>query len=184
MHLLKLIESILDISKIENGSSHLEISQVCLNQLILDTVQEIGGQALEKSLSLSYIIPPKKFRYMTDLFKLKQVIINLLGNAIKFTDEGYVKIELVWDESTDRPLSIQILDTGIGIKEDKLPKLFDKFYQVDKKYNRRHSGTGLGLYISKQLCILLNLELTVSSEFQKGSCFTITFPNPPKVTDS
>ncbi|MDF2577187.1 MAG: hypothetical protein K0S74_671 [Chlamydiales bacterium] len=180
-HLLKLIESILDISKIESGDSGLEINSICLNQLIAETVSEITGQALEKKLEIKALIPKENFFYQTDLFKLKQILINLLANAIKFTEEGTITVELIWNPNLSRSLSIQVTDTGIGIKEDELPKLFNKFYQVGKGYSRKHSGTGLGLYISKQLSVALGLELSVSSQFAKGSCFSIFFPKQPKI---
>ena len=172
-HLLSLINQILDLSKIESGKMELEVEAVDLKELVPAVIQEMEGQVAERGVELrhSWHLPPRPLQ--TDAGKLKQVLINLVGNAIKFTEEGNVGVEVETDPETAEPKAIHVRDTGIGIPEDRLQRIFEAFRQADGSTSRRFGGTGLGLTISRSLCALMGHELSVSSEEGKGSTFSI-----------
>jgi len=172
-HLLLLINDILDLSKIEAGRTEVVKTEVDLNSLIMEIINQLSGQVVNTKVQLLKEIPEKLLPLMTDAGKLKQVLINIVGNAIKFTDEGSVTISVVANKHTDLPTKIHVKDTGIGIPEDKLNTIFDSFQQVESKSNRKYQGTGLGLAISKSMCEMMGYSLSVQSQVGKGSTFTI-----------
>jgi len=175
IHLLELINDILDLSKIEAGKTELEIMVVDLKLLVRTTLQQLDIQAGDKGIELIAEIPPLVTQLETDEAKLKQVLINLIGNAIKFTEKGKITVKIVTEPDTNAPVYIEVIDEGIGIPEDKLGLIFDAFNQADGSISRKYKGTGLGLSISKSLCSLLGYDLTVSSKLGSGSKFTIVF---------
>ena len=175
--LLVLIDDILDFSKIEAGK--LEIENIDFNiKKVMDAVIEIlAPKAFEKGLELFYLIEKNVPDCLSgDYVRIRQILINLIGNAIKFTEQGkiFVKIQLKKELKNDFILLFEVKDTGIGIPKDKTDKLFHLFTQMDASTTRKFGGTGLGLTISKQLTELMNGEIGVTSELGKGSVFWFT----------
>lgn len=172
--LRKLINNLLDLSKIESGKAPLKIAPVEIPALIEDISAGLQSLLEKKSLYLQY---EKKALPLiqSDGDKIKQILVNLLSNAIKFTPEGGITVEM-----EDRPererVEIRVQDTGIGIKPEDLAKIFNAFHQVDGTATREFGGSGLGLTIVKQLVDLLKGEIGVESEFGKGSTFILSLP--------
>ncbi len=172
-HLLSLINDVLDISKIEAGQLELKYSDVVLHQALGKAIELVAHQANNKGLELKLEINTLVGTVPADERRLEQIIINLLGNAIKFTEEGSVTLLC---ESTEDKLLIRVKDTGIGIPEDQLEKLFQPFRQIDCGLTRKYEGSGLGLSISRKLANLMNGDVTLTSELGKGSVFTLELP--------
>ncbi len=172
-HLLDLINEVLDLAKIEAGRMELDLRNVALGPLIQETLGQIEGQVREKHLVLRGVVPSGTLEVRTDPGKLKQVLINLLGNALKFTEKGEVVVEVVLRPDGATPGSIRVRDTGIGIPPDRLSAIFEAFQQADGTTSRKYGGTGLGLTISRSLCQLLGYDLKVESEVGRGSVFSI-----------
>ncbi len=172
-HLLELINEVLDLAKIEAGRMELALASVDLPALLGDTLSQLEGQVRGKEVALRAGVPEVIDPIQTDSGKLKQVIINLVGNALKFTREGEVAVEVQVQEDGRTPSAITVRDTGIGIPPDRLQAIFEAFQQADKNTSREFGGTGLGLTISRSLCQLMGFGLRVESEVGKGSTFTI-----------
>ncbi|MBI2915498.1 MAG: response regulator [Elusimicrobia bacterium] len=172
-HLLELVNEVLDLSKIEAGKSKLESAPVSLEFLIREIIHQLEGQVLEKPVKLHAQVPKSLGMIQTDAAKLKQILMNLMGNAIKFTREGSVTVRVQEEPETHRPRCIEVIDTGIGIQEEKFSEIFEPFKQGDSSATREFEGTGLGLTIAKSLCQLMGYRLEVSSGLGKGSTFTI-----------
>ncbi|MBD2515534.1 GAF domain-containing sensor histidine kinase [Nostoc sp. FACHB-973] len=175
-HLLEMINDILDLSQIEAGKTALNISEFSLVSVAQRTVESLQQKATSEqvNLKLDLQIDPKRDRFTADSERLEQVLWNLLTNAIKFTPEnGSVTLRL-WVE--DDTAIFQVEDTGIGIPEEKLPLLFEKFQQLDTPYRRRYEGTGLGLALTKQLVELHRGRIEVESTVSVGSIFTVWIP--------
>lgn len=173
-HLLGLISNILDLSKIEAGCMTMEHIPVSPQQLISDVVSIMRVNALTKGLGLDYTwIGPIPRRVMTDPAKLRQLLINLIGNAIKFTERGGVHV-VARLGMNQRTLQVQVIDSGIGIPADKQSLIFSPFSQADASVTRRFGGTGLGLSISRKIAEALGGTLDVESEPGVGSTFTAT----------
>jgi len=175
--LLTLINEVLDFSKIESGKLELDIIDVDIQKLLEETIESIALQAHQKGIELildtSHL---SKHFVKTDPSKIGQILTNLLGNAVKFTQEGEILITASIKKNTSNTwqLICSISDSGIGIPQEKTSTLFDSFTQVDSSTTRKYGGTGLGLNISQRLCHLLNGKISVTSEENKGSCFTFT----------
>jgi PAS domain S-box-containing protein len=180
-HLLTLINEVLDLAKIEAGRMDLDLSTVDLGHLVRETTQQIEGQVRGKPVELRTEVPDGLDMVETDAHKLKQVLINLIGNAIKFTAEGSVTVRVRADEAGGRATAIEVVDTGLGIPESRLEAIFEAFQQADSGTSRRFGGTGLGLTISRSMVQLLGGEMRVESEEGKGSVFTIELPGPVPV---
>ncbi len=177
-HLLALINDILDLSKIESGRMDLELDRCSPHKVISQVVSLLQAKADEKSIALKCEYDgPLPESILSDAVRLRQTIVNLAGNAIKFTDRGSVRIvaRLLGKEM----LQIDVIDTGIGISEDAQKRIFDPFAQADTSITRRFGGTGLGLAISKQLAEALGGELTVQSQVGRGSTFSVTISTGP-----
>ena len=175
--LLGLINDILDFSKVEAGKLDLEVLDFDLRGMAGDFSEAMGQQAQGKGLELILdLTGVNESKIIGDPARIRQVLTNLVGNAIKFTEQGEViiRMQLIAKENNQLLLEGKIEDTGIGIVEDKLDKLFDSFSQVDASTTRKYGGTGLGLTIAKRLCELMAGDISVSSEVDKGSCFTFT----------
>ena len=175
--LLRLLNDILDVSKIEAGKLELEIIAFDLREVVEQALQVLTPRAAEKGLELTFRdgtqIPES---LMGDPGRLRQVLINLLGNAVKFTDDGHVTVE-TWIESQDfgrTCVHFAVQDTGIGIPSDKHQKIFDSFCQADTSTTRRFGGTGLGLTICAQLVDLMGGRIWADSEVGQGSTFHFT----------
>jgi len=172
-HLLSLINDILDISKIETGEIELELEEFRLGDVATEVVETLSPIAKLKGIRLLMDIS-EDTKLFSDKRRLKQVLLNLVSNAVKFTDWGSVKIAS--RIPADDNLEISVIDTGIGIKKVDIGKLFAPFQQVDESLTKKHAGTGLGLYISRKIVTLLGGNISVKSEYSKGSEFTFTIP--------
>lgn len=172
--LLELINDILDFSKIEAGKMELERVSFCLQDLLGDTLKLLGTRAHDKGLEIAFSIQPNVPEFlMGDPSRLRQIIVNLVGNAIKFTSEGEVLlgVDLVWRNDHSVRLQFEVADTGIGIPSHKIEDIFDAFQQADTSTTRSFGGTGLGLSISSRLVNLMGGELECESEVGLGSTF-------------
>ncbi len=175
--LLTLINSILDFSKIEAGKLEIETVDFNLNSVIENTVGIVSVKAQEKGIELTSFLSPDVPIYLKgDPARLKQVLTNLLGNAVKFTRKGEVSVQAELESSTDSHVLIKfnVSDTGIGIPRDRQGILFSAFTQVDGSTTRKYGGTGLGLAISKQLVELMGGSISVKSTEGKGSVFSFS----------
>jgi PAS domain S-box-containing protein len=177
--LIRLIDDIIDIARIEAGRLVINKTECHLNVLLpelqkqyLEIVQTIG----KKNIDIILDIPSEKIICYTDSFRLRQVLSNLIDNAIKFTKEGYIEIGL--KKADDNNLMFYVRDTGIGIPEEKIDLIFDRFMQVEEADTRTYGGTGLGLTISQNLVRMLNGEIKVESKLGEGSIFYFTLPLP------
>jgi len=172
--LLRLLNDILDFSKIEAGKFELEMVAFALRDTLGDTLHTLAGRATEKGLELTYRIPPDvPDGLVGDPGRLCQVIINLTGNAIKFTEEGEIVVEVQTDAllDSDVRLHFTVRDTGLGIPPEKQRVIFESFRQADSSMTRRYGGTGLGLAISSHLVELMQGRMWVESEVGEGSVF-------------
>jgi PAS domain S-box-containing protein len=174
-HLLALINEVLDLAKVEAGRMELIIEEVDLAELCVETVQQLEGQAKAKDGNVTLVadVPEAVARVETDSAKLKQVIINLVGNALKFTHGGSVTVRLELAPDGHTPTAIAVQDTGIGIPEDRLEAIFEAFQQAEAGTSRKYGGTGLGLALSRSICLLMGYDLMVESELGQGSTFKI-----------
>lgn len=174
-HLLALINEVLDLAKIEAGRMEAELEPTDLARLLQETIDQLEGQAREKRVTLVAEVPASAAEFETDPAKLKQVLINLVGNAMKFAEGGRVTVRAELGPDGVTPAAVAVEDTGIGIPQDRLEAIFEAFQQADGGTSRKFGGTGLGLTISRSICNLLAYELTVTSEVGRGSTFTIHF---------
>jgi len=174
-HLLELINDVLDLSKVEAGQLELVMEDVDLNQLVTATISQMASQVKGKDIMLQTELPSHEITILADSFRLKQVIINLVGNAIKFTEKGTVTVAVLEDENADESVQLEVADTGIGISKDRLEFIFDFFQQGDSSTSRGYGGTGLGLAICRSLCELMGCNIAVESEIGRGSTFTVYF---------
>jgi PAS domain S-box-containing protein len=176
MHLLSLINQILDVAKVEAGRMELEPDVVAVDRLVRDTLAMLEAPAEAKGLAVRGELPMRVAPIVTDEGKLRQILINLVGNAIKFTSEGEVCVRVTTDPVTHRPLTISVEDTGIGIPHERQTKVFDPFEQGDSSTRRQFGGTGLGLSIVKTFAGLIGARIRVESEVGRGASFTLTLP--------
>ncbi len=167
----RLVNTLLDISKLESGAIRPEITDFAIAELLEELRQEFAGVAQAKGLQ--FTVEPCAGRLRSDPALLGQILRNLLSNAIKYTRQGSVTLRCA---ARQGGLGLQVLDTGIGISADHLPHIFDEFYQVGVPQNRSREGFGLGLSIVERLVKLLDLKLEVSSEPGRGSTFTLALP--------
>ena len=173
--LLGIINNILDISKIESGNFNLVPAEYYFPSMINDTVQlnkvRIGIKNIVFKLEINETIPVKLFG---DELRVKQILNNLLSNAIKYTDEGSIVLSVDWEKRDGEAwVTFKVSDTGYGIKENDIPKLFSEYRQLDEKASRSTEGTGLGLSITKNLVELMNGKISVESKYGKGSTFIV-----------
>ncbi|EMI21357.1 sensory transduction histidine kinase, partial [Rhodopirellula maiorica SM1] len=185
-HLLELINDILDLSKIEAGRLQVEMIDTNVHETITTVASVLQERALEKELEVIVEFNSPLPRIMqTDPTRLRQVITNLVGNAIKFTDEGAVKIVVDVNTENDSAamLQIAVVDSGIGMTPDQQSKIFQSFVQADSSTTRKYGGTGLGLSISRRLTEAMGGDLTVASEVNVGSTFTIKLPVDPQAME-
>lgn len=172
-NLLSLINDVLDISRIESGMEEIDATQFNLCAAIDDVASMIQPQAAERNLYLTNAVGDCKVQIVTDANKFRHILQNLIGNAVKFTENGGVSISV---KKLDDKVAIVVADTGIGMSADHLPHIFDEFRQADSGVSRRFGGTGLGLAIAKKYAKLLGGSIMVKSVQGKGSEFTFTLP--------
>jgi PAS domain S-box-containing protein len=173
LHLLSLINQILDVAKVEAGRMDLEPEQVSVDTVVRETVTMLESTAEGKGIALVGDLPPAVGPIVTDAGKLRQILINLVGNSIKFTEEGEVRVRVDVDSATKRPISITVQDTGIGIPIERQQKVFEPFEQGDSSTRRQFGGTGLGLSIVKTFAELIGAAIEVESEVGRGTTITI-----------
>ena len=194
-HLLELINDILEVAKIESGQIELDLTPTAMVQLCQSSLTFIQQQALKKRIQLTFNQPFNLPDLLVDQRRIRQVLINLLNNAVKFTPEGgHITLDVSLQSSPTDPkagdspsqdfLRIAIRDTGIGIAPEHLNKLFQPFIQIDSALNRQYSGTGLGLALVKRIVELHGGRVGVTSQVGVGSCFTIYLPFTPTTTAS
>ena len=172
-HLLALINEILDLSKIEARKIELKLAPVALDVLVRETIAQQEGLVRDRPVQLLADVPATVAPIQADADKLRQVIINLIGNALKFTERGSVTVRVVTDPANHQPVRIEVIDTGIGIPKEKLGVIFEAFQQADASTARKYGGTGLGLTISQALCQLMGCHIEVASEVGRGSTFSV-----------
>lgn len=172
--LSRLINDILTLSELENKDYSVNFQKVCLNDSIDEVYYIMQTIATEKDIKLDFKLNSEKLYINGDRDKFKQMMINLVDNAIKYTPSGGI-VEVALKKNKDYAIII-IKDTGIGIPKHHLPRLFERFYRVDKARSRSMGGTGLGLAIVKHILMIFNGKIDVESEINKGTKFTITLP--------
>jgi protein-histidine pros-kinase len=174
-HLLSLINDLLDLAKIESGKIELRTEPVACQHVVHDVITTLGPLASTRGLSLEQRMPSEDVMARTDRRALNQILLNLTNNAIKFTEVGFVRIELDKPGDDQDTIEIRVRDSGPGIKPDDQEKLFKAFAQIADS-SARHGGTGLGLHLSQKLAELLGGSLTFTSEFGRGTSFTLSLP--------
>jgi signal transduction histidine kinase len=177
-HLLALINDILDLSKIEAGRMELAHSALSISDVFAEVTGSVSSLLTKKPVDLIVDVPEMLPRVWADPLRLSQVLINLVSNAIKFTEEGSVTMK-AWARD-DNLVEISVSDTGIGIPEDKFDLIFEHFRQVDSRTNKKFQGTGMGLAIARQLVELHGGEMWLESVVGKGATFTFTIPVAPE----
>ncbi len=177
--LLSLINNVLDLSKMEAGKLLLNPDVLDLDEMLNDLFVAFMSLANSKGLILDFKIDPNLPKYIEmDGLRIRQVLLNLLSNAVKFTDSGYVRLEMSTTELINGKtnISIKIVDTGIGISNDEIDLIWESFVQSKNNNRLKHGGSGLGLDISKKIIELMKGSISVESEMNKGTCFTILLP--------
>jgi signal transduction histidine kinase/ActR/RegA family two-component response regulator len=180
--LLSIVNEILDLSKIETGDLQLESAPFFTQGTLMHAVELMKPRAVAKGLSIESIIEPSVPAILEgDSRRIRQILLNLLGNAIKFSEEGTVTFRASWiyHHSDPPALHLKVSDTGIGIRRDRMEVIFDPFSQADSSTGRKYGGTGLGLSISKQLAQVMGGNIEVDSQVGIGSIFTVTIPIAP-----
>jgi len=179
-NLLTLINDILDLSKIEAGRTEIRKEPVAIRALVQDVVNLFHLRAEEKGLLFEFTLDADIPHYLEiDETRTRQILLNLIGNAIKFTDKGYVHCRISSENMSENSMDLvfEVEDSGIGIRKDNLERIFEDFTQQDGQSIRKYGGTGLGLSISTRLAHLMNGEVTVKSEYGKGSTFRLKLAN-------
>jgi DNA-binding response OmpR family regulator len=176
-HLLSLINDILDLSKIEAGRMELYIETFEIKSLINETVSTIQPLIEKNNNTLKYNLAENLGMMQADLTKVRQSLFNLLSNASKFTQNGTITLD-IYGHTTDnrQQITFKVTDTGIGMNSEQISKLFQAFMQADASTTRKYGGTGLGLAITKKFCQMMGGDISVTSELEKGSTFTINLP--------
>ena len=174
--ILQLINDVLDFAKIEAGKMDTLIEEVDLVEILEDVAITAEGLLLNKPVELKTEIDADLPSVQSDYTKIKQMLNNLLGNAIKFTTQGSVTLRARLERNPASAIRIEVQDTGMGIPQEKLGSVFESFKQVDSSINKKFGGTGLGLTITKQFCDMLDIEIGVNSELGRGSTFWLRIP--------
>ncbi len=176
-HLLSLINDLLDLAKIESGNVELKMEPVTCQAVIDEVSTTLRALAEGKNLHFEVALPDHDVSVRTDRRSLTQILINLTNNAIKFTEKGTVRLELhERQENGDSSAEISVIDTGLGIRKEDQPKLFQAFMQVDSSSTRAYEGTGLGLHVSQKLASMVGGRISFESEYGQGSKFTVSLP--------
>lgn len=169
----KLVEDLFELSKIEEGKLELQLEEVHLTKILKQIVSKVKIPAQNKGLEIILSIEEKRFNIIADKSRLEQVLINLVENSIRYTDRGIIEVKCL---ESGPDVRISVKDTGIGIPEDEIPYLFERFYRVEKSRSRKYGGIGLGLSIVKQLVELQHGSIKVESKVGQGTEFQIFFP--------
>jgi len=177
-HLLDLINDVLDISKIEAEQLNVVSEPFDLRESIEKVMKSSQPLADKKGIEFSSVIAPEIGSVTSDRRRVEQILLNLISNAIKFTEQGYVRLRA---EIRGSDIVIDVRDSGIGIKQEDMGILFNAFQQIESGITRKYDGTGLGLSICKKLAHLLGGEIRVESEWGKGSTFILILPKEREV---
>jgi signal transduction histidine kinase len=172
-HLAAVIEEVLAFSSLDEGRETVRPTDFLAADLVRATSAVIEPLARQKNLAFQSNVPSEPIRMTSDVDKIRQILVNLAGNAVKFTDEGTIRLDL---ERSNSDVCFVVSDTGIGIAPIDIDRLFKPFAQLDTGLTRRHGGTGLGLYISRGLAELIGGRIVVESALGKGSKFTLVLP--------
>ncbi|ESQ88130.1 hypothetical protein ABENE_16505 [Asticcacaulis benevestitus DSM 16100 = ATCC BAA-896] len=175
-HLLALVTDILDLSRIETNRVEISITEVELAQLVHDVIAATAPVIAKKGNRLVLDMPVDPGKVMADALKLRQSILNLLSNAAKFTSQGTITLTVHKGPESSGRMLIKVRDTGIGMSEDGMKKLFLDFTQVEDDTSHKFGGTGLGLALTRRFCTLMGGGITAESKLGEGSCFTIDIP--------
>ena len=176
-NLLALINSILDFSKTESGFMEVSSASVYVPELINEIVDLMQSVIVEKKVKIIINVPGECAEINSDPIKLRQILQNLIGNAVKFSPNGTVMVNLFVNSASKLPEKVEIIDSGPGISEEKIKLIFEAFQQGDTSLSRKFGGAGLGLTIAKSFADLLGLKIEVESSLENGSCFSIIFAN-------
>ena len=174
-HLLALIDEVLTLSRLELGRERITPARIVVASLCEEAAAMMEPEASRKGLALTMQLPEPDVTMTTDAGKLRQALVNLIGNAVKFTDRGQVQVRARAEEDGE-VLVFEVEDTGIGISAEHLPLVFEAFWQVDQAPTRRVGGTGLGLHVTRRLVRLLGGDVSARSVMGEGSCFTVRVP--------
>lgn len=180
LQMIEVINDILDFSRLEHDALQLECIAFSLAELVASLQRIFTYSAEQQGTQLSFDIPEKisQLKVEGDPTRLRQILVNLISNALKFTAQGQVTLQLQWTRTNNQQiiLNCAVADSGIGIAEDQLEHIFDAFHQGDQSISRRYGGTGLGLSIAHALAIQMGGQLSVTSELQRGSTFHLRVP--------
>lgn len=176
--LLATVNDILELSKLDNGKVELEVRPYDAREVAIDVLHLLKPRAKEKGILLRFNGPKEPVWVQGDAHRVRQVLLNLVGNAVKFTDSGFVSVDLAQLPMASPCIRLRVEDTGIGIPEAKRAKVFEAFSQVDTSISRRYGGTGLGLAICKQLVTLMSGEISLRAKPSGGTVFDVTIPAP------
>jgi len=177
MHLLDLVNDLLDLNRIEKGEMTVNLKDMDIGPLIEETVDQIEYWGLNEKVKAHCVVPPDLDPIRGDESRIRQVLRNLVGNAVKFTNEGTITVRVEADGTTVRKIHVE--DTGVGVPPDRIKTIFMAFEQGDGAKTRAQQGSGLGLAISRALCEMMGMELSVESVLGEGSTFTITLVLSP-----
>lgn len=172
-NLLAIVNDVLDLARLDAGNVELGAAPVDVREVAAETLDMVAEQAREKGLSLALHAPDGLPKVSADAPRLRQVLLNLVSNAVKFTQDGSVRIDIA---SADDQVAVSVTDTGIGIEPDRLEKVFERFVQADDSIGKRFGGTGLGLAISQRLTVAMGGDLSARSSPGHGSTFTVRLP--------
>src|SRR4029077_9141871 len=178
--LVAILNDVLDLSKIEAGKLELEQLEFEMGEVARGAYSAFTALANKKGLSFALDIERARGRYIGDPTRLRQILYNLISNALKFTEQGEIRVTAVREDDV---LVLSVRDTGLGIPEENLSRLFGKFDQLDSSTTRRFGGTGLGLSICRELAHLMDGDIAVDSRLGEGSCFTLRL-NLPRIGDA
>ena len=173
-HLLYLLDELLDFARLDSGKEELHVQDVDLSEIGRDVASVIEPLVTRRGLQFELVVPATPLTLQTDPDKLRQVLLNLVGNAVKYTERGLVRLEI--DEGRGPAAIIRVSDTGVGIADHHLAQIFEPFWQVDDTQRQREGGTGLGLSVVQRLVRLLGGEVSVDSALGRGSTFTVVLP--------
>jgi PAS domain S-box-containing protein len=177
--LLKLVNDILDVARLDSDTMRFDMEKLDPIELLTEIAEDVKPAIINKKLEFRVTVPEALPHILGDKIRLSQVLKNLIGNALKFTDTGYIALEA---EKEDNHIIISVVDTGIGISKDEIKKIFTKFYQAYTGEDRNNEGTGLGLFISKEIVKKHNGSIWAESEVGKGSRFVVELPYVYKMT--
>jgi len=172
---LQLVNTVLDLSKIEAGQMHVEAEPVSIDLIVRDVVDQFEIERRNSEVQIVLCLPPAVAPIRGDARKIKQVLMNIVDNALKFTNRGTVTIELIVGPRNIQPIRIDVTDTGVGMPPDRIYEIFEPFQQLESASHLHPPGAGLGLSICKSLCDLMGYQLEVHSQQGRGSTFSVVF---------